>query len=76
MQVSGGPMSARRKDAVYSMTRTPVDFRVASEKAEREWLNTIFTSFVQKGEEPRTLVQRMVQRRWIARQRDERRRGR
>ncbi len=69
-------MSARRKDAAYPSIRTPVDFRVASERAEREWLNTIFKSFVQKNEEPRTLVERMVQRRWIARQRDERRRGR
>ncbi|MGE5344461.1 MAG: hypothetical protein ACM3JH_00765 [Acidithiobacillales bacterium] len=68
-------MSARRNDTVRRKLSTPVDFRVASEEAEREWLNTIFTSFVQKSEEPRTLVQRMVQRRWIARQRDERRRG-
>jgi hypothetical protein len=68
-------MSARRNDTARRRIGTPVDLRVATEEAEREWLNTIFTSFVQKREEPRTLVERMVQRRWIARQRDDRRRG-
>ena len=68
-------MSARRNDIVSKRTRTPVDFRVASEEAEREWLNTFFTSVAEKKEEPEALLDRMVKRRWIARQRDERRRG-
>jgi len=71
-------MSARRKDAKDAFEkkfRTPVDSRVASEEAEREWLNTFFTSLVEKREEPRSLVARMVERRWIARQRDARVRG-
>lgn len=63
-------MSARRNDTARRRIRTPVDFRFASEEAEREWLNTFFRSFVEKREEPKSLVARMVERRWIARQRD------
>jgi hypothetical protein len=68
-------MSARRIDTDSRRNRTAVDFRVASEEAEREFLNAVFASFVEKKDEPQTLVRRMIQRRWIARQRDERRRG-
>lgn len=68
-------MSARRNNTTMKEIRTPVDFRVATEASERKWLSTLFASFAEKGEEPGNLVDRMVRRRWIARQRDGRKAG-
>ncbi len=68
--------SACLSDAATKSHMTYVDLRIRREEADRERLRALFASFGEGQEDPRFLVKRMNERKWIARLRDARRRMR